>query len=148
MKQEIFLPTVEDTWKVGRKISSDLRAGDIVKITGPMGAGKTALVRGIVEGLGGNPDEVHSPTFSIVHEIQTPSILINHCDFYRLDADPELEDFGGLEFFGMEKLHLIEWPEKIRLWKSVTSNRLLVADLQYDSTSRKIFLDGFSKILD
>lgn len=148
MKQEIFLPTVDDTWRVGRKISSDLRAGDIVKITGPMGAGKTALVRGIVEGLGGNPDEVHSPTFSIVHEISTPSVLINHCDFYRLDKDPELEDFGGLEFFSPEKLHLIEWPEKIRLWNSITSNRLLLAHLQYDSLSRKIFLDGFSKILD
>lgn len=148
MKQEVFLPAVDDTWRVGRKISSDLRAGDIVKITGPMGAGKTALVRGIVEGLGGNPDEVHSPTFSIVHEILTPSILINHCDFYRLDKDPELEDFGGLEFFGPEKLHLIEWPEKIRLWNSITSNRILLADLQYDSTSRKISLDGFSKILD
>lgn len=148
MKQEIFLPDLAATIRIGQKISSDLAAGDIVKITGPLGAGKTALVRGIVLGLGGDPDSVHSPTFSIVHEVKTPSVLINHCDFYRLGGDPDLEDFGGLEFFSPEKLHLIEWPEKIRLWQSITSNRLFSADLQYDSSHRKIFLDGFSKIVD
>jgi tRNA threonylcarbamoyladenosine biosynthesis protein TsaE len=148
MKQEFFLPSLEETLRIGARISTQLKAGDIVKVTGPLGAGKTALVRGIVQGLGGDSDLVHSPTFTIVHEIQTPSFLVNHCDFYRLGGDPDLEDFGGLEFFSTEKLHLIEWPEKIRLWKSITSNRVFSVDLRYDAMGRSLSVDGFEKILD
>ncbi len=132
----------------GYQFAASLRPGDIVKITGPLGAGKTTLVRGLVAGLGGNPDEVHSPTFSLVHVYQTPTVSINHCDFYRLADNSDLEDFGGLEFFDTSAIYFVEWPERIRLWKSITSNRLLHLDLRIDESSHVRHLSAKIKIVD
>src|SRR4051812_41818743 len=113
--EPIYLPDEAATVEFGKKISTGFSSGNIVKIIGPLGAGKTTLVRGIVSGLGGNPAEVHSPTFSLVHEYETPRFAINHCDFYRLGDKTELEELGGLEFFSEEKLTLVEWPERVNL---------------------------------
>jgi tRNA threonylcarbamoyl adenosine modification protein YjeE len=136
--QQVFLPNAEATEAWGRKWAAQLRPGHIVKITGPLGAGKTTLVRGVVEALGGNPHSVHSPTFSLVHQYATPTVLINHCDFYRLPENSELEDFGGLEFFESDSIFLIEWPERIRLWESINPKRLLEVDLQHDADGRRL----------
>lgn len=135
---EFFLPNPEATEAFGRKISPHLRPGDIVKITGPLGAGKTTLVRGIVAGLGGNPEEVHSPTFSLVHEYQSPICTINHCDFYRLPAGSELEEFGGPEFFEEEKIYFIEWPEQVRLPELPNPRRWIDLALRSDASGRII----------
>lgn len=143
-----FLKDEATTLEWGRKIGRVLKPGDIVRITGPLGAGKTTLVRGIVAGLGGNPDQVHSPTFSLVHEYEIPTGIVNHCDFYRLEDGAELAEFGGLEFFDDEKILLIEWPEKIRLWEFVTRDRLIDVDLQHDAGGRILRLTSTRKILD
>lgn len=143
-----FLKDEAATLAWGRRLSAALRAGDIVKITGPLGAGKTTLVRGIVAGLGGNPDQVHSPTFSLVHEYEIPSGTVNHCDFYRLEGASELAEFGGLEFFDEEKIFLVEWPERIRLWKFITRDRLIDVDLQHDADGRMLRVSSTRKILD
>jgi tRNA threonylcarbamoyladenosine biosynthesis protein TsaE len=136
--QQIFLPDTQATEGWGRKLGGSLPPGCIVKITGPLGAGKTTLVRGIVEALGGNPDSVHSPTFGIVHQYATPTVLINHCDFYSLPENSELDDFGGLEFFESDSIFLIEWPERIRLWESIDQKRLLEVDLQHEASGRRL----------
>lgn len=132
------LTSAEETESWGRSFAARLKAGDIVKITGDLGAGKTTLVRGIVAGLGGNSSEVHSPTFSLVHRYETPNETVNHCDFYRLEPDSQLDEFGGLEFFAEGEIFLIEWPERIGLWQSVTPERLLRLHLQHDADGRII----------
>lgn len=132
----------------GARLGAKLHPGDIVKITGSLGAGKTTLVRGIVIGLGGNPDQVHSPTFTIVHEYESPSGLINHCDFYRLDSESELQELGGLEFFDDEKFFLLEWPEKIRLFEFIIRDRLIDVDLEYDAGGRLARVTSARKIFD
>ncbi|MCO5141679.1 MAG: tRNA (adenosine(37)-N6)-threonylcarbamoyltransferase complex ATPase subunit type 1 TsaE [Oligoflexia bacterium] len=119
------LVNAKETENFGQEFAQNLKPGDIVKITGILGAGKTTFVRGVVEALGGQADEVHSPTFSIVHEYGIEGGAIIHCDFYRLPDNSDLEEFGGLEFFEEEKIYLIEWPEKIRLFKSVFQRRLI-----------------------
>lgn len=98
------------------------------------------MVRGIVAALGGNPAEVHSPTFSLVHRYETPNEIVNHCDFYRLEPNSQLDEFGGLEFFEESEIFLIEWPERIGLWNSITSDRLLHVDLRHDAIGRIVTL--------
>ena len=136
--ERIFLANEEETVKFGRQFASFLKPGMILRMFGGLGAGKTTFVRGLVEGLGGDPDLVHSPTFSIVHEYESPTGLINHCDFYRLEEKSYLTEFGGLEFFEDEKYHLIEWPEKIILFESITPERLL--DLHFEVDSKGHFV--------
>ena len=135
---EHHLADAEATEAWGREFAKTLKPGHIVKLTGPLGAGKTTLVRGIVAGLGGEASEVHSPTFSLVHQYQTPSEVVNHCDFYRLEPNSQLDEFGGLEFFEESEIFLIEWPERIGLWRSITPERLLHLDLQHDANGRTI----------
>lgn len=147
-REKKIVASPEAMEEFGRKFSQQLQAGDIVKITGPLGAGKTTMVRGIVAGLGGNPDSVHSPTFGLVHEYSSPTHSIKHCDFYRLPQGSELEDFGGLEFFDSDTIFLIEWPERFRLWESVTSGRLIEADLQHDAEGREVTVFGMTRIVD
>lgn len=132
----------EETIAFGLALSSRLRPGDIVKITGSLGAGKTTLVRGIVEGLGGNPTDVHSPTFSLVHHYRTALGEAIHCDFYRLPNDSHLEEFGGLEFFESDSIFLLEWPERVKVFLSTTRNRALDVDLQHDAQGRVVRVRG------
>lgn len=147
-KQQIFLKDEQETLRVGKEISAHLKAGDIVKITGELGAGKTTLVRGIVAGFSGDSSQVHSPTFSLVHEYECPTVSIKHCDFYRLPDGSFLEEFGGWEFFAEEKIYLLEWPEKIGLFESINLKRFIDVHLEIDSNGRKIFLPADWKILD
>lgn len=133
---EVHLSSAEETESWGRAWSTQLKCGNIVKITGPLGAGKTTLVRGIVAGLGGDPEQVHSPTFSLVHEYETATEIVNHCDFYRLQPNSLLDEFGGEEFFEEPRIFLVEWPERIGLWQSITPERFLHLDLQHDATGR------------
>jgi tRNA threonylcarbamoyladenosine biosynthesis protein TsaE len=146
LQKKLFSP--EETEFFGAALSSCFSAGDIVKITGELGAGKTTLVRGIVSGLGGNLSEVHSPTFSLVHHYCTKSIPVIHCDFYRLPKDSELEDLGGLEFFDEANLYLIEWPERVKHLLSATPNRLLGVDLRVNAYCHEVRLLGPWQIVD
>lgn len=146
--QQFFLPDEAATEAFGKRFACILEPGSIVKITGPLGAGKTTFVRGVVEGLGGNSASVHSPTFGLVHQYQIPSGLINHCDFYRLPPQSELEDFGGLEFFESDSIFLVEWPERIGLWDSVIPRRLIGVDLQHDALGRVARVEAMTQIVD
>ena len=136
LSEKKILPDEASTIDLGLRISTYLKPGDIIKITGELGAGKTTLVRGLVLGLGGDPAQVHSPTFSIVHEYLCPTGLINHCDFYRLEQGSELDEFGGAEFFSDNKFYFLEWPERIRLENLVTSDRLLHVHLEHEADGR------------
>lgn len=142
----IHLKSEQETIQLGRKFSTSLQGGDIVKITGSLGAGKTTIVRGIVEGLGGNPAQVHSPTFALVHEYETPGLVINHCDFYRLPQGTELEDLGGLELFTPDRIHLLEWPERIGI--ALPQDRVFTISLSILPDSRTAQITSVRKIID
>jgi tRNA threonylcarbamoyladenosine biosynthesis protein TsaE len=143
-----LLANEASTIAFGGSLAPYLRKGDIVKFTGGLGVGKTTLTRGILSGLGGNPEEVHSPTFSLVHHYFTPRCEIIHCDFYRLPNGAGLEEFGGLEFFESESIFLIEWSERIKLFKSTIPNRLLGIDLRANAEGREARLFGPWDIVD
>ena len=100
-----------ETEAVGRDVARLLSAGSVVLLFGELGAGKTAFVRGLAEGLGGSPDEVSSPTFTLMQEYRGGRIPLVHVDLYRLDDPREVDDLG-LEELGLNSVLAIEWADK------------------------------------
>ena len=97
------------TRTVGAKLAAILRTGDVVTMTGDLGAGKTTLVRGLLEALG-HAGEVPSPTFAIVQPYEDLEPAVWHADLYRVDDRAELAELG-LDSLG-DGVLLVEWPER------------------------------------
>jgi tRNA threonylcarbamoyladenosine biosynthesis protein TsaE len=93
------------------KLGQVLDTGDFVGLAGELGAGKTALVRGICQGAGVNPEDVTSPTFTIV-QTYPGRVPVNHADLYRITNADELYATG---FFDLTGVALVEWVDKLRL---------------------------------
>ena len=102
----------EETSAVGRDLASSLSAGDVVLLYGDLGAGKTAFVRGLAEGLGVARDEVSSPTFTLIQEYRGGRLTLFHVDLYRID-DPREFDELGLDEIAEDGVLAIEWAEKL-----------------------------------
>ena len=98
-----------ETVALGRTLGKQLHAGDVVLLDGQLGAGKTAFVRGIAEGLGCDGDDVSSPTFTIVQEYRGRTKL-QHVDLYRL-SPKEVEDLG-LDDLLDGAVMAVEWPDR------------------------------------
>jgi tRNA threonylcarbamoyladenosine biosynthesis protein TsaE len=107
-----------DTMAVAREFAATLRAGDVVLLSGDLGAGKTAFVRGLAGGLGANSDDVSSPTFTLVHEYRGGRLPLFHADLYRLQRTT-VEELGLDERAIEQGVLAIEWPE--RLAHSITN---------------------------
>jgi tRNA threonylcarbamoyladenosine biosynthesis protein TsaE len=103
---------------------------------GDLGAGKTAFVRGLAEGLGVAPDEVSSPTFTLVQEYRGGRVPLFHADLYRLDDPREVDDLG-LEEIAEEGVLAIEWAEK---WPRRPDRAVEVRISHEGSDSRRIEL--------
>ena len=113
----ILLADAEATEEFGRRLGAVLRVGDVVALSGSLGAGKTTLARGVLEGLG-HRGEVASPSFPIVLSYAPPELRLPlwHVDLYRIDDPTELEELG-LDEAASEAAMLIEWPERLPdLW--------------------------------
>jgi tRNA threonylcarbamoyladenosine biosynthesis protein TsaE len=101
----------------GRALAKSVAPGDVVALSGALGAGKTCLARGILRGLGYEGD-VSSPTFPIVITYEPPDLRIPvwHVDLYRIERPSEIEELG-LDEARSEGILLIEWPERLpSLW--------------------------------
>jgi tRNA threonylcarbamoyladenosine biosynthesis protein TsaE len=108
---DVTLVSSRETDLFGRTIGTVLRGGDVLTLIGELGAGKTALVRGIVAGLGGSASAVSSPTFMLMHEYQGRLPLI-HLDLYRLSHPAEAEGIGLSACFSGETATAIEWADR------------------------------------
>ncbi|WP_425426140.1 tRNA (adenosine(37)-N6)-threonylcarbamoyltransferase complex ATPase subunit type 1 TsaE [Thermocrispum agreste] len=109
---KLELPTPEDTVDLGKAIGAQARAGDLVLLTGPLGAGKTVLVKGIAAALGVQ-GRVSSPTFVLarVHEPGPRGVGMVHIDAYRLGGDvDQLEDLG-IDTAADDSVVVVEWGE-------------------------------------
>ena len=102
----------EATQAVAFEMAAGLGAGDVVLLSGDLGAGKTAFVRGLAAGLGADPDEVSSPTFTLVHEYRGGRLTLYHADLYRLTR-ARTEELGLEERSVVEGVLAIEWPDRL-----------------------------------
>ena len=106
------------TRAIAAQLASTLSPGDLLTLRGPLGAGKTAFVRGLAEGLGIEPSEVSSPTFALCHEYGPPAgnptgIPLAHLDGYRIAAVEELESIGWFSLLDeARQVIAVEWPER------------------------------------
>ena len=102
----------EETIALARQVAQGLRPGDVVLLAGHLGAGKTAFVRGLAQGLGIDPAEVSSPTFTLVHEYRGGRLTLYHADLYRLER--AATDDLGLEEMGVKDGVLaVEWADRL-----------------------------------
>jgi tRNA threonylcarbamoyladenosine biosynthesis protein TsaE len=127
------------TAAAARALAARLRAGDVVLLSGPLGAGKTAFVRGMAAGLGIDPDEVSSPTFTLLHEYRGAGLTLYHADLYRLDRAAS-EDLGLEET--ADGVLAIEWPD--RLARRPPDAIRVTIDI-VDDRARRIDLDEGSR---
>lgn len=133
------LPTVEDTRAFGRELAKRLRAGDLVVLSGPLGAGKTALTQGIGEGLGVH-GRVTSPTFVIARVHRGPLPLV-HVDAYRLrdSGRLDLDDLAVDEDLETSVV-VVEWGEGVV--EALSDSRLEVVVERHDDDTRTATVTG------
>jgi tRNA threonylcarbamoyladenosine biosynthesis protein TsaE len=101
----------EETSRAGESLAASLNAGDLVLLFGQLGAGKTAFVRGMARGLGASPEDVSSPTFTLIQEYAGGRATLYHVDLYRLDPK-EVDDLGLDDLVSGDGIVAIEWAER------------------------------------
>ena len=130
-----------ETELAAKEVAKSLLPGDIIRLHGEIGVGKTVFVRGIAEFFGGEA-EVCSPTFAIMN-IYSGTLPLYHFDLYRLESEDEIFEAGLYEFLGGEGISLVEWPE---LLSSYPAGRVfdvtIEKNLEISEEYRKITLEG------
>lgn len=108
----LTLPSLAATEAFAQRIAALLRPGDAVLLSGPLGAGKSALARAILRSLAEDPAlEVPSPSFTLVQSYETPRGVVHHYDLWRVEPGPDLRELGLDEAFA--DITLIEWPDRL-----------------------------------
>ena len=95
------------------EFSKTIKKGDIIGLIGELGAGKTQFVKMLVQCLGGEIEDVVSPTFTLMNEYKLKDGKFYHFDFYRLNSIEELEEIGYKEFFYSDAIVAVEWIDAI-----------------------------------
>lgn len=106
----IELATDFDTGAVGAKLAQRLRRGDTIALHGGLGAGKTTLVRGLIQALTGPEEPVPSPTYTLVQMYEGPDFPVWHFDLYRIEQPDDLHELGWEDI--QDGAALIEWPDR------------------------------------
>ena len=109
---QITTHSADETQALGTKLAKRLQPGDVIAYFGDLGAGKTALTRGIAQGLG-ITDIVTSPTYTIVNEYLTGRLPLFHFDMYRLGSSDELFDIGWEDYLARGGVCAVEWSENV-----------------------------------
>ncbi len=123
----------EQTTELGARLAPFLAAGDVVILSGDLGAGKTALSRGLIGALG-SEDPVTSPTFTIMRHHPLPAGgQVLHLDAYRLRGPADAEDIGLLELLDGGAIAVIEWGERIS--SALGSDQLVVTLIRIDGVT-------------
>ena len=102
----------DETRAIAAALSATLAPGAVLLLSGDLGAGKTAFVRGLAEGLGIDAGEVTSPTFTLVHEYRGGRLPLVHVDLYRLDR-AELDEIGLDQDLAARGVTAVEWAERL-----------------------------------
>ena len=131
----IISRSAAETIEFGRQFAASLQPGDVVALTGDLGAGKTCLVKGIALSLGVTQD-VTSPTFTIIHEYRGGRLPLAHIDLYRLNSEREALNIGIEDYLNGPGITVIEWAERIESLLPPQTKRIRLAVV--DDNSRSI----------
>jgi tRNA threonylcarbamoyladenosine biosynthesis protein TsaE len=131
--QTIITNSEEETSSVGERLAERLQGGDVVLLYGDLGAGKTAFVRGMARGLGASPDDVTSPTFTLMQEYRGRLLLV-HVDLYRLSPE-EVSALGVEDSTDDPAVIAIEWAER---WNGAPAEAWTVRITDEGGDRRKI----------
>ena len=112
LKSRRVLRGTEETERFGLELAGELKAGDVIALTGDLGAGKTTLAKSIAKGLGVR-ENVTSPTFTIVCEYTSGRLPLFHFDLYRIGSEEEAFEAGLEEYFSRGGVSVIEWAERV-----------------------------------
>ena len=126
-----------ETIDAGRALAAELRPDDVVLLTGDLGAGKTAFARGLAEGLGVDPLEVSSPTFTLIQEYRGGRLTLHHIDLYRL-TPREVDDLGLEELVVSGAVVAVEWPDR---WTRVPAHAVRVELRAVGENERSISIE-------
>ena len=128
----------DETQRLGERLGRALQKGDVVALTGELGAGKTAFVQGVARGLG-VAGRVASPSFTIVNE-HSGRVPLFHVDFYRLEDAAELEHVGFDDYFARDGVVVVEWAD--RFPAALPAERLDVRIEITGAATRRLHLGG------
>ncbi len=143
MTRTITTHSEDETAAVGRELAATLSAGDVLLLYGDLGAGKTAFVRGLAEGLGVERDEVSSPTFTLIQEYRGGRLPLFHVDLYRIE-DPREFDELGLDEIAEDGVLAIEWAEKLAA--RLQPSRYVSVHIEHGDGDTRTILTGSSAL--
>jgi len=112
MAETLRSSSEDETRRIAARVAATLHPGEVLLVSGDLGAGKTAFVRGLAEGLGLDGDLVTSPTFTLVHEYRGGRLPLIHVDLYRLDS-VDLAEIGLDDDLATAGVVAVEWPERL-----------------------------------
>ena len=140
---QITTYSADETQALGTKLAKRLQPGDVIAFFGDLGAGKTALTRGIAQGLG-ITDIVTSPTYTIVNEYLTGRLPLFHFDMYRLGSSDELFDIGWEDYLARGGVCAVEWSENVEdaLQGAI---RITIEKDPFEADTRRITIEGGSR---
>ena len=138
---KILLSNEKNTLELGRSISAYLIKGLLIFLKGDLGAGKTTLARGIINGLGHN-GPVKSPTYSLIEQYEFDMFTLNHFDLYRFTDPNEWSTSGFQEYINSYDVTLIEWPERSA---ELLPKPDLEIELAYKNESRIAYINSFTE---
>ena len=145
---EYIISSVEETMALGRQLGERAQAGDIICLTGDLGAGKTHFTKGIALGLGIDED-ITSPTFTIVNEYDNGRLKLNHFDVYRVNDPDEIEAIGFDEYIFSNALSVIEWANYIEVLIPKESLQVTINKLpERGENFRKVVINYLDKRYD
>jgi tRNA threonylcarbamoyladenosine biosynthesis protein TsaE len=144
-KYEFTTQSGADTIEVGRKLAGLLAPPQLLLLRGDLGTGKTTLVKGIAQALeAADPDEVTSPTFTLIHEYegtrQGKPVKLYHLDVYRLEGERQLDSLGLDELLTEDAIVLVEWGEKFKSIRKRATGEIAIASAGGDARTITVTL--------
>ena len=133
MSMEKLSKSVNQTLRIGRLMARQLNGGEIILLSGCLGAGKTVLVKGIARGLGIRKEKVISPSFVLLR-VHKGRHFLDHFDFYLLKTPHDIFKLGYEEYFYSDGITVIEWPERL---KFLLPKEFLKVKLSYKAANQR-----------
>lgn len=140
MKSQVFHES--ETVALASAFAASLKPGDVVALSGELGAGKSVFCRAVMRALGVRDEALPSPTFSIIQEYEAENCKVAHMDWYRLDGADDIEMLGVREYFQPPWICLVEWPERAGELLDAAAIRITMSFSTTDPDSRKIEINA------